>query len=117
MLSLQIDYSRMRMDTPTLTGNEAMSDICWGGGGLFEVVPVPWASVGITLKGFTNFGNAGRTGSGDLRGYGSLAWKAFRLEFGYRYVACSLSDDDAESQTTRYVLYGPYVALEATLRF
>lgn len=113
-LSIQILSARMRMDSPLVDATERIDTVCWGGGIFMDLKPVSFLFAGLSLKGFTNFGNAGETGIGDFRVYGGAEWGPFRLEGGLRIF---LYDHDLTEESLNFTLYGGYIQASVIVSF
>lgn len=113
-LSVQVTAARLRMDTTFVHASETVATLCWGGGLFLEYRPVSFLLAGLSLKGFTNFGDAGETGIGDFKFYGGAEWGPLRLEGGFRIL---LYDHDRLEESLSFTMYGGYVLGSLTLRF
>jgi hypothetical protein len=113
-LSLQARSARLRMESATVQSKASIDDFYWGGGLFGEVRPIPFIMAGLSIKGYTSFGDGFETGAGDFRFYAGFRWKALSLEGGYRILLYDLNDMD---QKLQYSMRGPYVALNALWRF
>jgi hypothetical protein len=113
-LSIQILSARMRMDSALVDATERIDTVCWGGGIFLDLKPVSFLFAGLSLKGFTNFGNAGETGAGDFRFYAGAEWGPFRLEGGLRIF---LYDHDLAEESLNFTLWGAYVQASVIVRF
>ena len=113
-LSLQILSARLRMDSSIADAVERIDTVCWGGGVFMELKPVPFLFGGLSLKGFTNFGNAGETGAGDFKFYAGAEWGPFRVEGGLRIF---LYDHDLSDESLNFTMYGGYIQGSVILRF
>jgi len=113
-LSLQVRSARLRMESPTLQSKATIDDFYWGGGLFGEVRPIPFVMAGLSIKGYTSFGDGLETGAGDFKFYAGFRWKALSLEGGYRIVLYALDEVD---QKLHYSMVGPYIALNAIWRF
>jgi hypothetical protein len=113
-LSIQVRSARIRIESSTAQAKETIDDLYWGGGLFGEFRPLPYVIAGVSVKGFTSFGDANETGAGDFKFYVGLRWKALSLEGGYRIVLYDLGLSD---RSLRYSMYGAYIALNAIWRF
>jgi len=113
-LSIQARSARLRMDSAAVHAKETIDDVYWGGGLFFEFRPIPYTMGGLSIKGFTSFGDATETSTGDFRFYAGFRWNALSLEGGYRIDRYVLDLSEKGLGTT---MQGAYVALNAIIRF
>ena len=94
-LLLHGTLGRLELSSATAEKEGTVGEIMWGVGAYAEVRPVPYAFAGVSLKGYTNFGDWGETGMADLQAYAGGEWGPVRLETGFRYMGSSadLADD------------------------
>ncbi|MBV8882026.1 MAG: hypothetical protein JO332_18870 [Planctomycetaceae bacterium] len=114
-LLLHATGGKLKLSRAGTTEQETFGDLLWGGGLFGELRPQRFFLIGLSVKGYTNFGQDPGTGMADLRAFAGVDWKFLRFEGGLRYMPY------AEAGTTdkkmSFDLYGPYVSLSLVWRF